>query len=345
MRVLVTGGTGFIGTHTVRALRGVGHDVRLLVRNEEKARRLWAAHPEVLEDLVVGALTSGPATVEALRDCQGLVHTAAPVALGVSRAEARKVTQENLRAVRMLIERAAEDGLESIVHLSSVTVFDTSGRKRVQEDCPIVEKGDAYARSKSAPERAVRALQDAGAPISITYPSSVLGPDDPGLSEAMYGISALLNSGVLVTSSGFQLVDVRDVALIHERLISAPRPGGRYLATAPMLDWEELAELLDRAAGVRLPRFRLPGRAVRAVGRISERLRWLTEIDPMMSREATRLATQWVEFDAHAAQHELGIRFRDPIETLKESVRFLAEAGHVDSQRALRFTHPGRGRS
>ena len=90
MRILVTGGTGFIGTHTVRALLAAGHDVRLLVRNEEKARRLWADEPRVLEDLVVGKLTSGPATVEALRGCEGLVHTAAPVALAVSRSQARE---------------------------------------------------------------------------------------------------------------------------------------------------------------------------------------------------------------------------------------------------------------
>ena len=66
MRILVTGGTGFIGTHTVRALRAAGHDVKLLVRNEEKARKLWQDDPAVLEDLVVGKLTSGPATADAL---------------------------------------------------------------------------------------------------------------------------------------------------------------------------------------------------------------------------------------------------------------------------------------
>jgi hypothetical protein len=73
-------------------------------------------------------------------------------------------------------------------------------------------------------------------------------------------------------------------------------------------------------------------------------MRWLAEIDPMMSREATRLATQWVEFDASAVTQDLDFELRDPIETLKDTVRFLAEAGHIDKERALRFTHPGRGR-
>lgn len=344
MRILVTGGTGFIGSHTVHALRAVGHDVRLLVRNEEKARTLWRTHPEVLEDLVVGAITSGPATVDALRECDGVVHTAAPVALAASRAETRRVTNENLRSVRLLIERAVEDGLKRVVHLSSVAALDTSGLSVANEDCPLHVKGDAYAQSKSAPDRRIRELQDRGAPISITYPTSVLGPADPGLSEAIRGIVGMIQNGVMVTTSGFQLIDVRDLASIHEKLISRDPAPGRYLVTAPYLPWEELAELLDRSAGIRLRRLNLPGALVRAVGSIADRMRWMTEIDPMMSREATRLATQWVEFDASAVQKDLGITFRDPLETLKDTLRFLAKAGHIDADRALRFTHPGRGR-
>jgi dihydroflavonol-4-reductase len=345
MRILVTGGTGFIGSHTVHALLDAGYDVRLLVRNEEKARKIWKERPEVLEDLVVGQITSGPATVDALRECEGVVHTAAPVALAASRTETRRVTSENLRSAKLLIQRAADDGLERIVHLSSVAVFDASGLETADESCPVHVKGDAYARSKAAPERFIRELQDRGAPISITYPTSVLGPSDPGLSEAMRGIAAFFQSGVIITTSGFQLIDVRDVALAHERLISRPPEAGRYLLTAPILPWEDLAELLDRSAGLRLPRIHLPGRLVRAIGSVADRMRWIADIDPMMSREATRLATQWVEFDASAAQEDLGIVFRDPIETLKDTVQFLAEAGHVEKGRALRFTHSGRGRN
>ena len=344
MRILVTGGTGFIGSHTVRALRRAGHDVKLLVRNEDKARKIWVHDPAVLEDLVVGSIVSGPATTDALRECDGIVHTAAPVALAVSRAEARRVTNENLRSVRQLIERAADDGLERIVHVSSVAVFDTQGLTQADESCPIHTRGDAYARSKAAPENYVRDLQKRGAPITITYPTSVLGPDDPGLSEAMRGIAAFFQSGVIITSSGFQLIDVRDLAELHLRLIERKPAPGRYLATAPYIPWEEFAEMIDRSAGLRQPRLRLPGALVRGLGQLGDRLRWVGEIDPMMSTEATRLATQWIRFEAHAARSDLGIEFRDPVETLKATVRFLAEAGHIEKERALRFTHPGRGR-
>jgi len=344
MRVLVTGGTGFIGTHTVRALLAAGHDVKLLVRNEEKARRLWADEPRALEDLVVGKITSGPATVDALRDCDGLIHTAAPVTLGVSRAEAKRAASENRRSVKLLIERAVEDGLEHVVHLSTTALFDTTGLEIADETTPIVRKGDSYATSKSLPELAVRALQERGAPVAITYPPSVIGPDDPGLSEGVKGIQQFLQSSVVITSSGFQIVDVRDLAAIHVALIErAPQPD-RFITTSRYLPWEELAELLDRAAGVRLPRVTLPGGAMRMLGRVGDRLRRFVDIDPVVSSEATRLATQWVEFDGSRVTRELGIKYRDPRESLDDTIRWLAETGQVDKERALRFTHPGRGR-
>ena len=344
MRVLVTGATGFIGSHTARALLDAGHSVRLLVRNEEKARRLWADRPEALEDLVVGKITSGPATADALRECEGLVHTAAPVALGFRSAAARQATRENLRAIKLLIEAALERGIERIVHLSSTTVFDCTGLGIADERAPVIEKGDAYARSKAAPERRVRELQEQGGAVSIVYPPGVVGPDDPGLSEGMSGLAGQLQAGVMVTSSGFQLVDVRDLADVHVRLVERKPAPGRFITASRYMPWEEFATLLDECAGIRLPRFRLPGRTVRAFGAAGDVLRRFVPVDPAISREATRFATQWVEFDASKAIEELGMFFRDPRETLDDAVRWLAEAGHIPAERALRWTHPGRGR-
>lgn len=346
MRILVTGGTGFIGSHTVRALRAGGHAVRLLVRDEKKAERLWQHDPAVLEDLVVGSLTSAPDTARALRECDGLVHTAAPVALAASAREARRVARENVLAIRRLVERALESGIERIVHLSSTTVFDTRGVERADAETPIIEDGDAYAASKVAAELRIRELQDRGAPIAITYPPGVIGPDDPGLSEGVKGIAMLLRDGVAITSSGLQTVDVRDLAAVHAALVERKPAPGRFVTAAEYLPWAEFAERLDQAAGVRIPRFEVPGQAIRLAGRVGDQLRRFAgiEIDPIVSREASRFATQWTPLDASGTTRALGIRFRPVLDSLYDTVRWLAEAGHVDPSRALRFTHPGRGR-
>ena len=116
----------------------------------------------------------------------------------------------------------------------------------------------------------------------------MIGPDDPGFSEAMRGIQQMMQASVMITSSGFQTVDVRDLAALHTALIERPPRGGRYIATGRFLAWEEYAEILDRAAGIRLPRAKIPGRAVRFFGRGGDRLRPFFDVDPALSREATR---------------------------------------------------------
>jgi len=91
---------------------------------------------------------------------------------------------------------------------------------------------------------------------------------------------------------------------------------------------------------------RAAGHDVKLLVRDGDQLRRYVglEIDPIVSREASRFATQWVELDASQTTQTLGVPFRPTLESLYEGVRWLAETGHVDPSRALRFTHPGHGR-
>src|SRR5262245_63761999 len=81
MKVLVTGGTGFTGSHTARALLAAGHRVRLLVRDAEKLRRVYDPLGIAISDFVVGDMTDAGAVEKALAGCDGVVHSAALVDL------------------------------------------------------------------------------------------------------------------------------------------------------------------------------------------------------------------------------------------------------------------------
>lgn len=78
-----------------------------------------------------------------------------------------------------------------VVPVSTTALFDITGLEVANEDAPVVKGGDTYALSKTAPENHLRSLQDEGAPLSIVYPQGVIGPEDPGLSEAMRGIQQI----------------------------------------------------------------------------------------------------------------------------------------------------------
>ena len=82
----MTKSTGFTGSHSVRALVAAGHDVRLLVRSPEKAKRVFEAHGLDLNELVVGDMGDPGPVAEALQGCDALLHAAAMVDLKAQNA-------------------------------------------------------------------------------------------------------------------------------------------------------------------------------------------------------------------------------------------------------------------
>ena len=121
MRVMVTGGTGFTGSHTVRALHAAGHEVRLLVRDRDKVRRVFERDGFVPSDVVVGDVIDEASVAEAMRGCDGVFHAAALVDL--RRSMAQRVLDTNTAGVERVVAGAAKRGLPSIVYVSSMSIF------------------------------------------------------------------------------------------------------------------------------------------------------------------------------------------------------------------------------
>jgi nucleoside-diphosphate-sugar epimerase len=352
MRVLVTGATGFVGSHTARALADAGHRVRVLARSRAKVEAVFGAGARQLDDVVVGDMTDEAAVAKALAGCEAAVHAAALVSL---RSEDRtRTARANLRGAELVVGGAVRAGLAPVVYVSSTAALfrpasaawaraaTPSGAESrpapIGPDAPVNRLGTPYARSKVRPELFVRALQTKRAPIATTYPSAVIGPDDPGLSEAMRGLAMCVNEITLITSTGQQFVDVRDVAELHRRLIEREPRAVRYVAAARFLSWVELAEMLDEEAGLRVRRAEAPGQLLRALGSLGDVLRRWLPIDERITAEAVRFATSWPQFDASRTEREIGLRFREPRESIRAALAALVAAGHIDAKLAPNFT-------
>jgi dihydroflavonol-4-reductase len=327
VKVLVTGGTGFTGSHTVRALVAAGHDVRLLVRDPAKVRRVFEPHGFVPDDVVVGDMTDSGAVEEALAGCDGVVHTAALVDL--RRVAARRVEESNVRGVELVIGGAARRGLSSIVHVSSLGVFFVPGGPTLSPQLPIAPGTTAYARSKAHAEVYVRRLQEQGAPISISYPAGIVGPDDPGMSAATNGLHSFMRDVALLTSTGLQVVDVRDLAALHVKLLELPPAVHRYAAATEMLSWAEVHALLERLTGLRLRRIRVPGRLLRAAGSVSDVVKRIHDFNFPLTRDAMEFTTRWPGADAEATTRELAVSFRAAPDTFRDTLVWLYRAGHL----------------
>lgn len=338
MRVMMTGGTGFAGSHTVRRYVEAGHEVRLLVRDADKVRRVFdpqgIAIPE--KDVIVGDITDAESVGRALEGCDAVFHCAALV--DMRRKMATKVLETNARGVDLVIGGAVTRGLPSIVYVSSTSIFFQPGSEPIHLDLPVQPGTTAYAQSKAQAEHAVRRLQAEGAPIRISYPTGIVGPDDPGLSDANEAVYIFFKQTGITTSSGYQIVDVRDLAELHLRLLERAEGPARYVAAGPMLDWRETYRVLDEITGTRLWRFPMPGAPLRALGTLGDVFkRWIYDFQFPLTRDAMEYATQWPGVDGERTTRELDLTFRGARETYTDTVRWLHRAGHLSARHVGRL--------
>jgi len=345
MKVMVTGGTGFAGSHTVRALRAAGHELRLLVRNPKKLKAVFGADADGIGEVVVGDVTDEASVLRAMQGCDAVFHAAALVALEASRA--REVLETNARAVSLVVEGAVRRQIERIVYVSSASALFAPGTPRITSEMPVAPARSAYARSKADAERTVRRLQAEGAPIRVSYPCGILGPDDPGLSEANHMLYSFYADTFVVTSAGYQVLDVRDLAEAHVKLLECPGGPCGYMLGGEQLTWREFGNRIDALTGAPMRRLTLPGPVLRAAGHVGDLIKRVYDFNFPLTIESMHYATHWPGVDARPAEQELGVRFRPADETLSDTLRWLVRAGHLPPSKIGRLmeTEPGKSPS
>jgi len=328
MTVLVTGGTGFVGSHAAAHLVAQGRAVRLLVRDPAKLPRVPAlAGVEV--ETAMGDVTD-PSSVEAAMDgCTGVVHAAAHVSL--AEREGERAMAVNVGGTRTVLSAAAERGLPSVA-VSSISVFEL-GHPSVTPETPLAPAGGSYTRSKVGAERVARELQDGGAPIGIVYPSGVLGPDSPDVSVNHQALVSWLRTPPRMPS-GTSIVDVRDVAGAVDRALDAP---GRWMLGGTFLTWAEMHSTLEQLTGARLRAVPMPGPALRFAGRLGDLVKRVVPFDYPLTYEAMTMATRASPCDSDETCDRLGVRWRPVADTLGDSIRWLSAIGKLSPKLAGRL--------
>lgn len=328
MRVLVTGGTGFVGSHVARQLQASGHSVCLLVRSVEKARAYYNGLQVPVPELVPGDVTDEASVRAALAGCDAVVHAAAGTPMGSTRQQLFEV---NVGGTRNVVTSAVQQGAKHIVCVSSITaIFDENGAK-VTSDAPPVPSKLPYGQSKVEAELFLRELQAKGESIAIVYPGGVLGPDDPSLSDSMRALEYRIENGFRIFGDGgMQQLDVRDLAAFICSL-AVDGGAGRFLLPGVYLKWTELADIVEQESGCDLKRIPAQGWKLRLIGRLVDVVRKFKAVDSPISAETMRYATLWPRIENTAELAARGIALRDPRQTVGESIAWMVDAGHLDA--------------
>jgi len=282
--VLVTGGSGFIGSHTILQLLAAGHQVRTTVRNLQREddvramlRRGGVARVERLS-FIAADLEKDAGWRDAADGCEYVLHVASPFPETVPKHEDELIVPAREGTLRVL--RAARDaGVKRVVLTSS---FAAIGYGHKPQSAPFTEKdwtdvnGEGvapYAKSKTLAERAAWdfiAREGGTLELSVINPVGVFGPVlGPDYSTSILIVQRIMDGAMPgLPRLHFGAVDVRDVADLHIRAMTHPAAKGeRFLAVAgDFMSMLEIAKVLKRRMGVaakRVPTRELPNWIVR----------------------------------------------------------------------------------
>ena len=177
MKVLVTGGTGFVGSHSVAALLSQGHQVRLLVRSPDQVARSLSPLGAADVESVLGDVTAPQSVKEAMTGCDAVLHAAA--VYSIDPRAASRIRETNVRAAENVLGTAVRRGLDPVVHVSSYVALLPPQGAVLTPDSPVKRPRGTYSRSKAESERIARGYQEQGGPVVIVYPGGVIGPRRP----------------------------------------------------------------------------------------------------------------------------------------------------------------------
>ncbi len=328
MTFLITGGSGFLGSHIVAELHRRGHAVRLLVRDPVRAGqalRPLGVDPAQVR-MTVGDVTDPVAVAAAVRGCAGVLHAASVYSFDPRRhAEMRAV---NERGTEVVLAAARAAGTGRILHVSTFgALLPAAGP--ITAGAPVGAPRETYLASKAAAEVVAREHQRDGRPVTITYPPALLGPHHPWLGDQTRRLRDTLRGLMPIwPDGGFPVGDVRDVADQHADVLTCGGPDhvaapGRYVPT------RDLLRALREVTGRRLPAVHLPAAALLPVGRLAGLAQRVLPAHVPVEYGAIYTCRVARPLDDAPAGRPL-------VHTLEDTVRWLHEAGHVTAAQAGR---------
>ncbi len=328
MATLVTGGSGFLGEHLVRALVERGErEVRVLVRGTYEPLALDGVR--YLAGSVVASRAEDPPLAPMMEGCDTVYHLAGAVSRDPGAASA--MMRVHVEGTRHVLQAAKQAGVRRVVVASSSGTVAVS---REPEPIPDEDAGYAtelvsnwpYYLSKIYQEKLAFDLGDSlGLEIVVVNPSLLLGPGDRRLSSTGDVARFLKREFPAVPPGGVNFVDARDAAAATVAAMERGRPGRRYLLGGPNWTIDEFFGRLGRIAKVRPPFLKLPSRLSRAGATVLEHVYRSLEREPPIDRITVEMGEVYWYCDSTRARAELGFDPRDPSETLDATIRYLRE--------------------
>jgi NAD+-dependent farnesol dehydrogenase len=325
MKILVTGGTGFLGRRIVSEL-APRHELRLLVRRGSSRERF----PDNVE-FAEGDVTDRASLSRATPGCDAVLHAAALVKI---LAPAEQFDRINVRGLENVMAAAEFAGtVERVLYVSSFIALGPTDGKTLDETAEPRDRDwiNDYERTKTLSDRAARKAIAAGAPLSVVYPGVIYGPGE--MTEGNIVLRHVLDlvHGRLPGLIGkperrWNYVYVDDVARGVALALEKPQTG-RYVLGGENVTLAQFYGLVGRLTGAKIPTLRFPDSVAKAAGAVQKTWAKVRGTTPQLTPDLVEIYKHDWAYSSATAERELGYRWRTLEEGLTSAVAWLKESG------------------
>jgi dihydroflavonol-4-reductase len=332
---LVTGATGFLGSHVARQLLARGERVRVLARPHNDRRALEGSGAEIVE----GDLRDAASLDRAVAGTSRIFHVAADYRLWAP--DPREIYESNVTGTRNLLEAARRAGVERFIYTSTVATVAVDRPELPTEatQSSLDEMIGHYKRSKWLAEKEVLDAAKGGFPAVVVMPTTPVGPGDWKPTPTGNIILDFLKGKMPgYVETGLNFVGVEDAAAGHLLAAEKGKLGERYLIGAENLTLKQLLDILARITGRPAPRLRIPHSVALAAAYVDTLISRMRGRAPQIPVEGVKIARHTMFVDCSRAHRELGFVAGPVAAALERAVQWYEEHGYVKARRAPRLS-------
>ena len=329
MKILVTGGTGFLGRRIVSEL-AERHELRLLVRGGSSRDRF-----PTNVDFAAGDVTDRLSLVRAMAGCEAVVHAAALVKILAPAAQFDRI---NIGGLENILSTAEQSGsVEKVLYVSSFIALgptENGPNGELDESAEVRDRVwiNDYERTKALADRRARKAIADGAPLLVVYPGVIYGPGEMTEGNIVVRHIRDLVRGKLPALIGkperrWNYVNVADVARGVSLTLEKARPGSRYMLGGENVTQADFYALVGRLTGAKIPSLRLPDGVAKAGGALQKAWARLTDTTPQLTPDLVDIYKHDWAYRSDRAAAEIGYTWRTLEQGLTETVAWMKESG------------------
>ncbi len=334
MTALVTGASGFLGSHIARQLVARGESVRVLLRPSSQNRAI----ADLPLEYVTGDLRDTASLDRAMKGIGRVFHVAADYRLWAKHSQ--DIYDSNVGGTKNVLAAAKRARVEQFIYTSTVATIavDRSAQPNEFTDAKLEEMIGHYKRSKWMAEREALNAANEGLPVIVAMPTTPVGPWDWKPTPTGKLIVDFLNGKMPgYVDTGLNFVGVEECAAGHLLVAEKGKVGQRYLLGSENLTLKQMLDILAKITGLPAPSLKISHHVALGVAYASTIFSRLVGKEPGIPIEGVRIAQHKMFVDCGRSQRELGFKAGPVAAALQRAVRWYETNGYVNPRRAKRI--------